>query len=122
MKIRLLGTGYGECKVRKKSSKDFRRCGGVLIDEKILIDAPADIFEVAEELGFSDMFDKVKDVIISHSHTAHFSADTLLKLAQNGGIRVYATGKVLDLIPDTPSIEKIKLSTSLPTEIGDYTL
>ena len=61
-------------------------------------------------------------MIISHSHTAHFCTDTLLKLAQNGGIHVYATGKVLDLIPDTPSIEKIKLSTSAPTEIGDYTL
>ncbi len=122
MKIRMLGTGFGECKVRKKSSKDFRRRGGVLIDEKILIDAPSDIFEVAEELGFSDMFDKVSDVIISHSHTAHFCVDTLLKLAQGSGIRVYATGKVLDLIPDTPSVEKIKLSTSTPTEVGDYTL
>ena len=122
MKIRMLGTGFGECKVRKKSLKDFRRSGGVLVDEKILIDAPSDIFEVAEELGFSDMFDKVKYVIISHSHSAHFSVDALLKLAQNGSIRVYATGKVLDLIPDTPAIEKMKLSTSSPTEIDDYTL
>ena len=109
MKIRMLGTGFGECKVKKKSSKDYRRKGGVLIDEKILIDAPSDIFEVAEDLGFSDLFDKVSDVVISHSHPSHFSAEALLKLAGNGNIRVYATGKVLDLIPDLPSIEKIKL-------------
>ena len=96
MKIRMLGTGFGECKVKKKSSKDFRRRGGVLIDETILIDVPEDIFDVAEDLGFSDLFDKVSDVIISHSHTSHFSAETLVKLAKNGGVRVYATGKVLD--------------------------
>ena len=53
MKIRMLGTGYGECKIKKKSVMDYRRSGGVLIDDKILIDAPADIFAVAEDLGFS---------------------------------------------------------------------
>lgn len=122
MRIRMLGTGHGECKIKKKALKDFRRLGGVLVDEKILIDAPEDIFEMADDLGFSDMFDKVSDVVISHSHKGHFSADTIMKLASGKGIRVYATGKVLDLIPDTPSIEKIKLSTSTPQPIGDYTL
>ena len=122
MKIRMLGTGHGECKIKKKSSKDFRRMGGVLIDEKILIDAPDDIFEVAEDLGFSDMFDNVRDVIISHSHKGHFSPETLVKLSMKEKKRVYATGKVLDLIPDSPQIEKIKLSTSSPTEIDGYTL
>ena len=122
MRIRMLGTGYGECKVRKKAVKDFRRRGGVLVDEKILLDAPADIFEVAEELGFSDMFDKVSDVVISHSHEGHFSREAIEKLAAAKKIRVYATGRVLDLIPDGASIEKIKLSTSAPVMIEDYTL
>ncbi len=122
MRIRMLGTGHGECKIKKKALKDFRRKGGVLVDEKILIDAPEDIFEMADDLGFSDMFDKVSDVIISHSHTGHFSPEAILKLAGGKSIKVYATGKVLDLIPDTPAIEKVKLSTSAPIEIGEYTL
>ena len=122
MRVRMLGTGYGECKIKKKALKDFRRRGGVLVDEKILLDAPLDIFEVADELGFSDMFDKVSDVIISHSHEGHFSADAITKLAGKNNIRVYGTGKVLDLIPNCSSIEKIKLSTSTPIEIGEYIL
>lgn len=122
MRVRMLGSGYGECKVRKKSVKDFRRKGGVLVDDRILIDAPSDIFDVAEELGFSDMFDGVSDVVISHSHDSHFSVETILKLAGNRAIRVYATGKVLELIPDNKNIERIKLSTSFPTQIGEYTL
>ena len=122
MRIRILGTGYGECKIRKKTSKDFRRRGGVLVDEKILIDAPSDIFEVAEDLGFSDMFDKVTDVVISHSHLGHFSPESIIRLAEKNKISLYATGKVLDLIPDIPEVTKIKLSTSLPIEICEYTL
>ena len=100
---------------------DFRRHGGVLIDDKILIDAPSDIFSVAEELGFSDMFSRVTDVIISHSHQGHFSPEAISLLASRP-IRVYATGKVLDLIPENANIEKIKLSTSSPVEIDGYTL
>lgn len=122
MRIRMLGTGYGECKVKKKSLKDYRRKGGVLVDERLLIDAPSDIFEVADELGFSDMFDKVTDVVISHSHAGHFSVEAIEKLAAKNTVRVYATGRVLDLIPDSQNIQKIKLSTSAPTEIGSYTL
>ncbi|MBO7304136.1 MAG: hypothetical protein J6V09_02845 [Clostridia bacterium] len=122
MRFRMLGTGHGECKIKRAVLKDFRRHGGVLVDNKILIDAPCDIFEVADDLGFSDMFDGVSDVIISHSHPSHFSADTVVKLGARKKIRVYATGKVLDLIPDTESIEKIKLSTSQPIEIDGYTL
>ena len=118
----MLGTGYGECKIKRPVLKDFRRHGGVLIDEKILIDAPSDVFEVADDLGFSDMFDNVQDIIISHSHPGHFSADTIVKLGARRKVRVYATGKVLELIPDTDSIEKIKLSTSTPVEIDGYTL
>ncbi len=121
MKIRMLGTGYGECKIKKRTVMDFRRRGGVLIDEKILIDAPSDIFDVADELGFADMFSGVSDVIISHSHEGHFSVETIEKLAVSP-IRIYATGKVLELIPENPNIEKIKLSTSTPVEFDGYTL
>ncbi len=122
MKIRMLGTGHGECKIKKRSLKDFRRRGGVLVDEKILFDAPSDIFELADGLGFSDLFDGVRDVIISHSHPSHFSTEAILRLAAKREISVYATGKVLDLIPDTANINKVKLSTSYPLEIGEYTL
>lgn len=123
MKIRLLGTGYGECKTRKRNSMDFRRSGGALVDEKILIDAPIDIFDVADELGFADMFSEVTDVVISHSHPSHFSVEALLRLSERRKIRVYATDVVLKLIPDTDKIEKIKLYVSFPAVIdGKYTL
>ena len=123
MKIRLLGTGYGECKIRKKNSMDFRHSGGALVDDKILLDAPIDIFDVADELGFTDMFSEVTDVIISHSHPSHFSIEALLRLSQKHSINVYATDPVLNLIPDSEKIEKNRISLTSPQVIGEkYTL
>lgn len=98
MKIRFLGTGYGECKIKKKNSKDYRKSGGVLIDDKILIDAPLDIFEVADELGLSDILSTVTTVLITHSHSAHFSAEAIARLSERKRVSVYATRPVLSMI------------------------
>ena len=122
MKIRILGSGYGECKIKKQASKDFRRRGGVLIDEKILIDAPADLHENVASLGFSDAFDEVFDLIISHSHSGHFSVETILKLAKGRRLRVYASDYTLSLLPDVYEIEKIPTLPFSPIEIGEYKL
>ena len=113
MKIRFLGTGYGECKIKKKNSKDYRKSGGVLIDDKILIDAPLDIFEVADELGLTDILSTVTTVLITHSHPAHFSAQAIEKLSERKKLSVYATRAVLSMI--TPSA---RLSLF---EIGEFT-
>lgn len=120
MKIRMLGTGYGECKIKKKSLKDYRKRGGVVIDERILVDAPFDIFDVAADLGFSDIFDKVRDIFISHSHPGHFSVEAIMKLASKKKIRVYASDKVLEALPDVYEIEKVSLMPFFPIELGDY--
>ena len=118
----MLGTGYGECKIKKKFSRDLRGRGGIVVDEKILFDAPTDIFDVAEGLGYSDIFDGISDVVISHSHPGHLSAEALLRLASKKRIRVYATSAVLSLLPDVYEIEKISLEPFAPLEIADYRL
>ncbi len=120
MKIRFLGTGYGECKVKKKCSFDLRRRGGVVIDERIIIDAPADIFDCANALGFSEIFKTVSEVFISHSHSGHFSVEALEKLSSKRKIRVFASGDVLALIPENPKIEVVELLPFMPIELAEY--
>ena len=120
MKLRMLGTGYGECKIKKFTSKDYRHLGGILIDSEILLDAPHDIFELADELGFSDMFDKLSAVFISHSHKGHFDVEAILKLARGKSLSVYADKEVLALIPDSESIVKCEAFPFRPIEHGSY--
>lgn len=122
MKIRMLGTGYGECKVKKKTSKDYRKKGGVLIDDTLLIDAPSDIFEVAEELGYSDLFERVECIIISHSHPGHFSRETVERLAERKRIRVYASRFVLSELSCLKNAELIPISSFTQFSIGKHSV
>jgi len=120
MKIRILGSGYGECKIKRFASKDFRHKGGVLIDSELLLDAPADIFEAADELGLSDLFESVTAVFISHSHKGHFDADAILKLARGKTLSVYADKEVLSLIPDAEEIIKCEAVPFREIDRGEY--
>ena len=110
MKIRFLGTGYGECKIKKKTSKDYRKSGGVIIEDKLLIDIPLNIFEVADELGLTDLLSEITDVVISHSHPGHFSAEAISKLSEKKKLTVYATRQVLSLIPPSKNLTLYEIS------------
>lgn len=120
MKIRMLGTGYGDCKVKKKCSFDVRYKGGVVIDEKILLDLPADIFSAVESLGFGDILKGISEIFISHSDRGHFSPEALEKLTEKRRVRVFASGEVLSLIPENPKIEAVELLPFIPIELADY--
>ena len=120
MKIRFLGTGYGECKIKKKTSKNYRKSGGVLIDDKILIDAPLDIFEVADELGLTDILAKVTDVIISHSHPAHFSAEAISRLSEKSRINIYATRSVLSRVLPSDKISMFEIGEFTKFQLSEY--
>ncbi len=120
MKIRMLGTGYGECKTKKFISKDYRRHGGVLLDSKVLIDAPADIFDLSDELGISDLLDGVTSVFISHSHKGHFDSETIGKLAKRKKISVFGSIAVLNSVLPSPNIERIPIKPYQPIDLGAY--
>ena len=120
MKIRLLGTGYGECAVKKAASKDYRARGGVVIDDTILLDAPDDIFRAADDLGFSDVFRTVSDVLITHSHAGHFSPEAIDKLASTRRIRVYASREVLLRLGDNPNLTKYEIGAFMQFGVGAY--
>ena len=116
----MLGTGYGECKLKKRTSKEYRGLGGVLVDDTLLIDAPEDLFNVADELGISDMLKTVTDVIISHSHRGHFSPEVIDKMARKRRIRIYASREVLVQLSDNPNIIKYEIGVFMQFAVGAY--
>lgn len=122
MNIRILGSGYGECKIKKKTVRDYRKRGGVLVDERLLIDAPADIFEVAEELGFSDLYSRVSDVVISHSHSGHFCPDSIARLAEKRRIRVFASAAVLKRLTEIPTVELVEIDEFTQFNTGSHSI
>ena len=120
MNIRILGTGYGECKIKNKVSKDFRKSGGVIVDDKILIDAPHDVIDAADELGFSNIFKSISVILISHSHPGHFSGEVIEKLAKRRRIRVLASREVLSKLTPSENLELIPISSYMQFTVGEY--
>lgn len=119
MKIRILGSGYGECKARKKILRDFRRRGGVLVDERLLFDAPADICLAIDDLGFSEFFKTIDSIFISHSHEGHFSPEAIIKLTKRKKMKVYASDDVLRMIPPEANVEKIPVYPFEPVDVDE---
>ena len=120
MKIRMLGTGYGECKLKKRTSKEYRGRGGVIVDDTLLIDAPSDLLSVADELAMSDMLKTVTDIIISHSHEGHFCPEVIDKMAKKRKIRVYGSREVLVQLSDNPNIIKYEIGVFMQFAVGSY--
>ena len=118
MKIRMLGTGYGECKLTKKYSKEYRARGGVLINETMLIDAPCDVVSTIELIGMSEITSSINHILISHSHLSHFSNDTIKQLAKNKAIHLYASDYVLSLV-DCENVIKHPLTPFEGVRVGD---
>ena len=120
MKFRFLGTGDGKCKVKRQSSKDFRRRPALLIDERLLIDPTSDIFDFAEFFSYDDLYDAVDSVLITHSHPSHLDPATLRALAEGKTLHVYATEAVLKKISDIPEIVGHALKPMVMYDVADY--
>jgi L-ascorbate metabolism protein UlaG (beta-lactamase superfamily) len=116
----MLGTGYGECKTKKSASKDFRARGGVVIDDVLLIDAPSDIFDCAEALGFSDVLSRVTSVLISHSHSGHFSLQSIKKLAKKKKITVYGSRAVISMLPESDNVTGVVIDEFTHVNLGRH--
>ena len=118
----MLGTGYGDCKVKKAASKDYRHKGGVIIDSEILIDAPEDVFALADEFSITDLLDKITAVFFSHSHEGHFSLSAIEELKKHRTLNVFGSRELLSLIPDDIGIVKNEAIPFQTIEYSGYTV
>lgn len=83
MKIRFLGTGAADWDVSAPARcRNFRRFSSALIDGALLIDPGPCVFEAAETLEID--LSAVRHVVCTHSHSDHFSAETLERLTRMG--------------------------------------
>jgi len=83
MKIRFLGTGAADWVLCKEPQKgNYRHLSSAVIDGVLLIDPGPEVFISAEKFGID--LSGVKYIINTHSHSDHYSLDTLEKLQKAG--------------------------------------
>jgi len=81
MKIEFLGTGAADFDIQRRDEyKEFRRFSSTLINDDLLIDPGPHIFGYAEKSGQPELFDKLKYIIVTHSHGDHFNVDSVKRL------------------------------------------
>lgn len=81
MNLTFLGTGAADWDINAYSpNAPFRRFSGTLVNDDLIIDPGPHIFHFAEHNGTPEMFDNVKNIIVTHSHADHFNAETVKRL------------------------------------------
>lgn len=97
MKLLFLGTGAADWPIsRRTPGAEWRRFSSTLIDGRLLIDPGPHIFDFAESAKDPHLFDRITDIIVTHSHGDHFNAETTLKLCSGGrGCRVWGDAACL---------------------------
>lgn len=89
MKLLFLGTAADDWYKKPEeelTDTDRRRCS-LLIDGHILMDAAQSSYDFARRLGVDTA--KITDVVISHSHSDHLSAEALLKFRRDAGAPIH---------------------------------
>jgi phosphoribosyl 1,2-cyclic phosphate phosphodiesterase len=149
MKIQYLGTAASEgwpaifCKceacerARKLGGKNIRTRSQSIIDEKLLIDMPADTY--FHTLIYAIDFSGLQDILITHSHDDHFyPLDMIAKAppyAHNGAVKninVYGNNVIVKMLKDTMNqsgipeicdyITPIQVEPFVPFNAGKYTV
>ena len=94
-----LGTGAADWKMEHKQTRaDFRRYSAALLNDDLLIDCGPHIFDFAESCGKPDLYQNVRDVLITHGHSDHFCAESVLKLAEKQKIRLFCDKNTMNKV------------------------
>lgn len=91
MKLHFLGTGAADWDIsRRRDDMEWRRFSSTLIDDTLLIDPGPHIFDFAEKNNLPNLFDNVRDIVITHSHPDHLNSANLLRVCSvSRGCRVW---------------------------------
>jgi phosphoribosyl 1,2-cyclic phosphate phosphodiesterase len=97
MNLHFLGTGAADWVIEKRQpSMEWRRFSSTLVDDRLLIDPGPHIYDYTDMNGLPGLFDRVTDIIITHSHQDHMNVRNLLRVCGSGrGCRVWGDSACL---------------------------
>jgi len=120
MKLTFLGTGAADWPKERQS--DFHRyLSSALVDNSLLIDPGPCIFSFEAEQS-APLYNAVTDVILTHAHSDHYSAESLLRLCENHPVTFYATEAVREVVPVHPDLIYIPITPFVPFRAGEYNI
>lgn len=119
MKLLFIGTGAADWVLKeRKEGEFFRRLTAVKINDDLMIDCSPDTADFAESRA-KDL-EGVKNIIITHTHSDHYSPDTIRALFGNK-VRVWAEKAAEKMIiRDLPELPESTLEMFAENRVGEY--
>jgi len=99
MKIHFLGTGAADWNIETdRGNPEYRRNSSILINDTLLVDPGACIFEFEQTFGYENLYSSVKNIVCTHKHSDHYNSETVSRLG----------------------LEVTELNLFEPTEVGEF--
>lgn len=118
-----LGTGAADWIIAdKKKGEFFRRNSAALLNNDLMIDCGAHIFDFAEDYGNPELYESVTDILITHYHGDHFKAESVKKIAENRKIRVMGDSRVREALEGVENVEVVTPELYAQQKLGNYTI
>ncbi|MBO4327434.1 MAG: hypothetical protein J5950_09195 [Clostridia bacterium] len=90
MKLTFLGTGAADWDINAYTPEaEFRRFSSALVNDDLLIDPGPHILHFAKCAGKLDIFDNVRNVIVTHTHQDHFCPQITQLLCSGGRAKLW---------------------------------
>ncbi len=127
MKLLFLGTGAADTQIHLyEYSKSFRRNSCALVNDDLMIDIGPHALHFAETQGHADMFDNVKNIIITHAHKDHFDPENFKTVYEKTGCTLWGDKACITSLSKafgeefTQSIKFVETQPLTSYKIGDY--
>ncbi len=116
-----LGTGAADWDIGKRDAAGgfFRRNSAALLDGRLMLDCGRHVFDFAEASGCPDLYAGVTDIVFTHSHSDHFSADSVRTLAGRQPLRVWGDRRIGEALAGVPGVTYTALEPFREVRIGD---
>lgn len=122
MKLRFPGTGFGLCKIKKSTSKEYRRPTSLLVDDALMIDPTEWIFEFEEVFGLDKLYRTVQAVLVTHYERESTLKESIMRLCADHPISVYATEGVIRALGEIENVSYTPISPYCLYEAAGYQL
>ena len=117
--LTFLGTGAADWDIAERDGF-FRRNSSALLDNKILLDAGAHVFDYLACENCPDLLNGVSLVLVTHDHEDHVDFYTLRRLAEHHPFSLAADEELFEQLGDVPGITPVLLPLYEESEFMGY--
>ena len=125
LQLRFLGTGAADWDPKKASADPaFRRLTAALLDSDLMIDCGPCVYEFLSTFSCPDLLKNVRDLLITHSHGDHFTAESVRRLCEEADapVTVHGDPVLATLLPVSDKLKFVPVKLFEPFQAGRYTV